>query len=588
MLFFLLLSCDGDHDGFTKRQGDCNNDEPNQHPLAREVCDEIDDNDCKGDTKELVVPDDFETIQQALEEYTENDIICIRGEFIEPESLEITSPINIGGFVDEESILYTSGLTMNIINDEAVDATLSISNLTLSGDGDWIEDYVIFAEGISVDIEKSTFTDFSISYDSILSLKNSNLELRNSNFSGITGVGQTLNFQGEYSNTASITDTILTESEVGFWFEKGNVFIRNFYAHSNLGEGAHYNKMLASRASLFSMVGSRFESNRNMDIDIDFAGTDNGIVDFQFTNNVGFINILSNENVNNPPRMAIQHFWIEENTFNDVDGAVSALVFQGVDASNILLRNNQLNDSGLTFVNSTVSNLSVVDNVTTTSNTRQMLILAGSSASNFIVEGLSTGPGANKYGIRVSCESSLQFGVVYGGKGQSGYDGGGIRHGCGAGQGADFSHIVIMNNSPYAFSPSYDGPNPRMDQVITYQNDDITSEASNAPNYGSDLREINPDFVSMDLEDLGLTAFRLKDSSQLLHRSSTELDWNDEAASMSPFGGPKGSLWDLDNDGFYANPGNISDGSGDTPKDKTYGDWDCNDLDATIGNGECD
>ena len=357
MLFFLLLSCDGDHDGFTKRQGDCNNDEPNQHPLAREVCDEIDDNDCKGDTKELVVPDDFETIQQALEEYTENDIICIRGEFIEPESLEITSPINIGGFVDEESILYTSGLTMNIINDEAVDATLSISNLTLSGDGDWIEDYVIFAEGISVDIEKSTFTDFSISYDSILSLKNSNLELRNSNFSGITGVGQTLNFQGEYSNTASITDTILTESEVGFWFEKGNVFIRNFYAHSNLGEGAHYNKMLASRASLFSMVGSRFESNRNMDIDIDFAGTDNGIVDFQFTNNVGFINILSNENVNNPPRMAIQHFWIEENTFNDVDGAVSALVFQGVDASNILLRNNQLNDSGLTFVNSTVSNL---------------------------------------------------------------------------------------------------------------------------------------------------------------------------------------------------------------------------------------
>ena len=92
----------------------------------------------------------------------------------------------------------------------------------------------------------------------------------------------------------------------------------------------------------------------------------------------------------------------------------------------------------------------------------------------------------------------------------------------------------------------------------------------------------------MDLEDLGLTAFRLKDSSQLLHRSSTELDWNDEAASMSPFGGPKGSLWDLDNDGFYANPGNISDGSGDTPKDKTYGDWDCNDLDATVGNGECD
>ena len=53
MILLLLFACDNDRDGFTTKEGDCNNDQSDQHPLAKEVCDGIDDNDCDNNTVEL-------------------------------------------------------------------------------------------------------------------------------------------------------------------------------------------------------------------------------------------------------------------------------------------------------------------------------------------------------------------------------------------------------------------------------------------------------------------------------------------------------------------------------------------------------
>jgi uncharacterized protein (TIGR02145 family) len=84
LLGLLTWSCDSDKDGFTKRQGDCNDQEPNIHPGAIEICGDSIDQDCDGVD---ISCDDFDNDNDG---YTENQGDCDDNNAdINPDAVEI-------------------------------------------------------------------------------------------------------------------------------------------------------------------------------------------------------------------------------------------------------------------------------------------------------------------------------------------------------------------------------------------------------------------------------------------------------------------------------------------------------------------
>lgn len=588
MFLILMFACDVDNDSFSKRAGDCDDQEMSVYPNAPEICDGIPDNDCNEDSRELVVPDDYESISVALEEYTENDIICIRGTHEATTSeTAIDQGFTLGGFVDEESVLDISALKINI---EVSSEPLVFTNIVLTGSPISSTSFVSMTEG-TLELNNVWVQSVETYNDAVFSVINSNVVFRDVvidsvNTDDFVGQHNFLNFEGEYSNTAIFTDVTLQNSGSGFSFEKGEVFFLNFKALNNSRPDSN-GYIVKTEASIVQMGNLEMIDNTNMNVEIDFAGTTNIIENLMYASNRGSIVIESNENVSTPPELIGTNFVFQNNTFElkYESGRNRSPAFRDVDIDHVQLVDNVLSgSSGLNLEDSNLTHVLAVENVSSSgeSVSQTIKLIGDSTLQNFIVEGISTGSESNRYAIRTECENSLQFGVVFGGAANgSNSAGGGVRHGCGTNSGSSFGHMVLMNNFPDAFSPSYDGAAPKLEHIVLYENP-LGTDSFNWPNYGSDVATNNPDFISVSYEDMGLTAFRPAAGSPLLNASTSEENWDGLSADIGPFGGPLGALWDLDNDGVYANPGNISE------EDDSFTDWDCDDLDAAVLNGECE